>query len=306
MRNAAKSSEPRLIFINYANAQYKQQQKFALWAAKKYGRFTEVKAYGPDSIDEDFRNAHSELLNIKRGNGLWIWKPYIILDALESCREGDYVFYLDSGACFFSSVKPLIESMGESDIWVSNINLIEEQWTKPQVFEELGITDESIKGSGQVQGGFVLVRKSEMSVSFVREWLSLCLRPELIKPLEPGEYRGECLDHREDQSILSVLSKMRGIKAHKNPSIMPKYYPVFIPKLKLLIKKIIGRKIAKPRQIAWNKARSVKQVYDDTYAPCIYLHRIWRAKNVFSVAYQIMRGMGVKSAFKAFVLGMQP
>ncbi|MBQ7154995.1 MAG: hypothetical protein IJR85_05515 [Synergistaceae bacterium] len=192
--------------------------------------------------------------------------------------------------------------MGDSDVWVSNISLIEEQWTKPQVFDELGITDEGIKCSGQVQSGFVLVRKSEKSVAFVREWLSLCVRPELIKPLEPGEYKGECLEHREDQSMLSVLSKMRGIKAHKNPSIMPTYYPVFVPKLKLFIKKLIGWRMPPKRpQIPWNKAKIAQQVYDDTYSPCIYLHRIRRAKSVISVAYQIMRGMGFKAAVKRFL-----
>ena len=303
----AHSSQPRLVFINYANEQYKYQQKFALWAAKKYGGFTEVKAYGPDSLDDKFRTTHKELLSIKRGNGLWIWKPYIILNALDDCKDGDYVFYCDSGACFFSSVMPLISSMGDSDVWVSNISLIEEQWTKPQVFDELGITDEGIKCSGQVQSGFVLVRKSEKSVAFVREWLSLCVRPELIKPLEPGEYKGECLEHREDQSMLSVLSKMRGIKAHKNPSIMPtyNYEPVIIPKIKLFIKKLIGWKIPpktpKGPPPPWVYAKRVQQVYDDTYSPCIYLHRIRRAKSVISVAYQIMRGMGFKAAVKRFL-----
>ena len=264
--------------------------------AKKYGCFTEVKAYGPESIDDDFRQAHSEILSIKRGNGLWIWKPYIILKTLEEFNEGDYVFYCDSGAFFFSSVKPLIDSMGDCDVWVSNISMIEEQWTKPQVFDTLGITDEAIKTSGQVQGSFVLVRKSDYSVSFIKEWLSLCIRPELIKPLESGDYHGECIEHREDQSMLSILSKMRGIKAHKDPSVMPKYHPVIVPKLKLLVKKLIGWKI--PPQVSWKGAKRVQLVQDDTYAPCIYIHRIRKAHSVLSVIWQSVRRMGFREAFR--------
>ena len=131
--------------------------------------------------------------SVKRSNGLWLWKPYIILNALERVSDGDYVFYCDSGAFFFSSVKPLIDSMRDADIWVSDIPYIEEQWTKPEVFARLGITSAEIKSSAQIQGSFVLARKSKMSCEFVREWLKMCATPELIKPLEPGEPHGVCI-----------------------------------------------------------------------------------------------------------------
>ena len=295
------NSQPRILYINYANEQYKFQQKFALMAAKKLGGFDATKAYSPESIDEDFRKANSAILSIKRGNGLWLWKPYIILKALDEIREGDYVFYCDSGAFFFSSVMPLIKSMGDNDIWVSNIAFIEEEWTKPEIFSQLGITDEGIKTSGQVQGGFFLARKSEKSCAFVREWLGLCSRPELIMPLEPGEYHGECIENREDQSLLSVLSKLRGIKAHKPPFIAPKYFRLFHPVmvLKNTVKRITGRYVPPKYTSPWGREpKRVKNVYDDIYSPCIYLHRIRRAGSVFSVIRQAAQGLGPRMTLK--------
>ena len=216
-------------------------------------------------------------------------------------RKDDYVFYCDSGAFFFGDAMPLIESMGDCDVWVSGISLIEEQWTKPEVFVRLGATDESIRKSPLIQGGFVLVRKSEMSTEFVSKWLELCSRPELLMPLEPNEPKGECIEHREDQSLLSVLCKLRGIKAHKPPCVLPKYYRLLHPKseLKKLVKKLLG---IKPPVHKWAAAKSVKVVYEDTYSPCIYLHRIRKAGSVFSVVVQALRGMGPRLAMK-FIAG---
>ena len=250
--------------------------------ALKFGGFTEAKAYSPESIDENFRKTHSEILSIKRGNGLWLWKPYIILDALKNCREGDYVFYCDSGAFVFSSVMPLIESMGESDIWVSNITTVEEQWTKPKVFELLGIDDPEIKSSAQIQASFFLARKSEMSCNFVREWLNLCTRPELIKPLGPGEFHGKCIEHREDQSLLSVSCKLRGIKPHKNPSFGPRRLKEGI---KYKVKKLLGV-LRRGKE-----SESAGVIFsDDKYSPCIYHHRIRRAHSIRSVILQVIKG----------------
>ena len=230
-------SSSQFVFINYANEQYKYQQKFALWAAKKAGGFDEVIAYSPESLDENFRNNHKEILNVKRGNGLWLWKPYIILDALNRVNDGDYVFYSDSGAFFFSRVMPVIESMGESDIWVSDITCVEEQWTKPEVFKLLGIDDrEDIKKSRQIQSGFVLCRKSETSIKFINEWLNLCSRPELITPLKKGEYKGTCIEHREDQSMLSVLCKIHNIKAHMRAHFVPLHH---VPSITNIVKTCI-------------------------------------------------------------------
>ena len=241
-----------------------------------------MRAYSPESLDDNFRKSHSEILSIKRGNGLWLWKPYVILDALEHVSEGDYVFYCDSGAFFFSNVMPLIDSMGESDIWVSDIPYIEEQWTKPEVFTRLEITDPAIKSSQQIQGSFVIARKSEMSCEFIREWLRLCTQPELIKPLELGEYHGECIEHREDQSLLSVLCKIRGIKSHRNPAVLPLGIK---RRIKTKIKKLLGI------PIKWQEARYVKLIHEsDKYSPCIYHHRIRRADSILSVFLQVIRG----------------
>ena len=239
-----------VVLINYANKLYKRTQHFNSWTGKHIGKVDKVIEYGPEDIDEVFLNKNKDILNLKRGAGAWLWKPYIILKTLESVEDGDLVFYCDSGTFFCRSMKVLLEHMENQEIWVSNIPLIEKQFTKPEVFEILGATDD-IKNSHQIQGGFIIVRKTNESVAFIQEWLEACENPRLLLSNENHEESGECISHREDQSILSVLCKKHGILPHKDPSQygrLPEKY------------RESGRLFDVPE-------------HDDDYAPIIVLHR---------------------------------
>lgn len=101
----AENAVPKKILISYANAPYQKAQALLCKTAKKAG-FTEWIAYGPEDVDEGFRNAHSDIFSFERGDGLWLWKPYLILKTLNAVKDGNIVFYCDSGACFFG-VPPL-------------------------------------------------------------------------------------------------------------------------------------------------------------------------------------------------------
>ena len=283
--------QPRIVLINYANFQYKYQQKFCSWISKKFCGFDEVIEYKPESIDSEFREKNSALLNIKRGNGLWLWKPYIIHETLKKFKDGDYIFYCDSGAFLFRNVKNLIDSMN-GDIWVSNIELIERQWTKPEVFNLLDIHDENIKNSNQIQASFILLRKSEQSIKFISEWLELARRPELLKPLEPDEFHGDCIEHREDQSLLSILCKLHGIKPHKNPVILPRYnsFRSMIKSQIRKIKKFLGLPIKLKPKGAWDAAIINEPRHDeDKYSRCIFHHRIRKADSMYSLIISLMK-----------------
>lgn len=248
--------------------------------------------YAPEDLDADFRKDHSDILSIKRGNGLWLWKPYVVLKTLERVNYGDYVFYCDSGAFFISSVEPLIQSMGNYDVWVSDIGFVEEQWTKPEVFRLLKIEDrDDIKKSRQVQASFVLCRKSEYSVKFIRAWLNLCSRTELIMPLQEGEEHGECIEHRDDQSLLSVCSKLHEIPAHREPYLSPVHsHPKLI--IRFIKAKLTGQ------VSSWAKARSIPDSHDDKYHPCIYHHRIRCSGKMSVFVMKVFYGMGLVRSTK--------
>ena len=163
------------ILINYANKPYRQTQKWNSWMGRHIGGFDKVYSFSPEDIQREYFENHREILSNPRGNGLWLWKPYFILRVLEQCREGDLVFYADSGSFFLRGIDHLINGMAEGeDIWVSDIPLLEGSFTAPVCMEKLNCDTERIRNSNQIQGGFLLLRCSRESREFVRRWLALC------------------------------------------------------------------------------------------------------------------------------------
>lgn len=205
------------VLISYANEAYKKAQNLLSKTARKAG-FTELIEYNPEDVDENFRKEHEDIFSVKRGNGLWLWKPYLILKTLESANDGDIVLYCDSGACFFRSASPLLNIADENDVWISILPLVERQFTKKCVFEKMGLMGSAYTDTPQVSGTFMAFKKTEFTVSFVKEWLKYCCDYELLSPAKDTEESDDFYSHREDQSILSLLVKKYYIRAYSDPS----------------------------------------------------------------------------------------
>lgn len=212
-----RSSEINRILINYANDKYKTAQQLQTKTAKRAG-FNRIIEYGPEDIDKDFKQLHADIFNYERGDGLWIWKPYLILKTLEQCNENDIVFYCDSGACFFRSALPVFDILERQDIWLTVLPLIEKQFTKAETFEAMNATGIEFTDTPQISGTFIAFRKTDFSLNFVREWLEYCCNVDIIAPPEENKEAGYFYGHREDQSILSLLSKKHGVRAYSDPS----------------------------------------------------------------------------------------
>ncbi len=217
----------KITLINFANEAYAEAQKYNTLSAKHIAKVDKVIECSPRIIDEDFLKKNSHIFSYKRGFGLWLWKPYFIKKYLDQIDENEYLFYSDVGAIFCRNIRPLIESMGEDDIWISDIPLIEEEWTKRDIFSFFNCYDDKIVKTQQMQASFLIFRKTEKSVKFVDDWLNACMNIDLLRPLEDGEDNGVCISHREDQSILSVMCKLNGIKPHKDPTQYGKFTQVY-------------------------------------------------------------------------------
>ena len=66
------------ILINYADKQYEPARKWNTLTGRYIAKFDKVYEYTPNDIDQSFAKLHHDILSQKRGNGLWLWKPYFI------------------------------------------------------------------------------------------------------------------------------------------------------------------------------------------------------------------------------------
>lgn len=207
------------ILINFADENFRKAQSLCTQTGKRIARFDEVIAYHPEDISEEFRKSHEDIFAHKRGFGLWLWKPWLILKTLEQCDDGDIVCYCDSGAFFFRTAKPIFRILEKTDIWLTVLPLIEKQFTKAETFRIMDAAEERFAETPQISGSFMAFKKTERSVAFVQEWLKYCCDIRALVP--PADKSGEIegfYAHREDQSILSLLAKKWEIETYSDPS----------------------------------------------------------------------------------------
>lgn len=147
-----------IYVVNFADEKYRKAQHLNTWSAYKFGKVDKVLEYSPSDIDYTFYTDHKRILSFDRGCGLWLWKPYFILKALKQIDEGDYLFYCDSASIFIRDIRNILTVM-KGDIWVSEIPLLEKQFTKESTFVAMQCENDIYRNSYQIQATFFVYVK---------------------------------------------------------------------------------------------------------------------------------------------------
>jgi hypothetical protein len=212
-----------VALVTYGDENFSESRDRLAASARKYG-IPAIFVYSrKELVDSDFYRENRKILDQPKGGGYWLWKPYFILKTLEMLNDGDVLIYSDSGSEIIASMDEFIEiSTRNTDVAVfSTRGFQNKYWTKRDVFAFLGIDSEEYWNMEQIWAMYIVIRKSDVSMEFVKEWLRVSSSEDLItdaptmlgKPEFP-----ELIMHKHDQSILSVLSAKYGITPHRLPS----------------------------------------------------------------------------------------
>jgi hypothetical protein len=217
------ASAPKKILINYASGAFQESQRLNSETGLRVAGFDRAIPYGRNDVDAEFSSKNKRILSQRRGDGYWLWKPYFIEKALASLSEGDLLFYSDSGAHFIGSIDPIIEAglRSNQDIVAFELSDVEKRWTKRDAFVLMNCDSQRYTDSPQRLASFALFRKSAFSLQFAREYLRLAQDARLItdSPNVMGKDNyPEFHDHRHDQSIFSLLTKIHNLPAFRDPS----------------------------------------------------------------------------------------
>jgi hypothetical protein len=182
------------------------------------------KVYTESDIPQDFIDkVGPEVWNATKGAGFMCWKPWIINDYLARINDGDNLIYIDAGCTINLTNGPARGKLMEYLQRVNNpANCGMLRYELPQ-YKECDYTNRyfwdymvsrypSIATTDyyqtpQIMSAVMFMRKCPWVADLFTEAVSIILdNPVLLseKYTQPGEI------HRHDQSLLSVLYKMRG------------------------------------------------------------------------------------------------
>jgi hypothetical protein len=184
-----------------------------LESVKKYGKDFEIIVFNKNDMDDDFILNNKNILELDRGGGYWLWKPYIINETLKKINENDIVFYLDSKYYFMEDFTELYLNYMENNdllVWKNKPNnpiWHMKNWCKMDVILKYDmfkkIFDENAE---ECWGGALVIKKNENTIKYMKEWLDMCcIYEDITDAPSKVENSGLFCEHRHDQTLLSII-----------------------------------------------------------------------------------------------------
>jgi hypothetical protein len=235
------------IFLTFTDRRMKAARKRICQQARDLNVYSRVIGSSERSLDRDFRQRYRHILTPDhKGYGYYIWKPRIVKQVLATLQEGDILHWLDSGSHLnprglwrLEEYFQLAEQVEGGFLGFENKppngplhydgrplpDNAEYLLTKGDLLDWFQVRDRpEISRSQQIGATTFMIRKCEQSVAFVDQWndvfeghLHLIDDTASIAPNEPG-----FIQHRWDQSILSILAKLHGVPT---VSVFECWYP---------------------------------------------------------------------------------
>lgn len=194
--------------------------------ALKSGFFETVSVFSESShLLSDWITECDKRIGLGKGFGYWTWKPVLLQGIFDGLRQGDILIYSDIGNFVnhrgrkrFQEYVEMLRSGRASLIafWqdrTAHGARIEEAWTKEDAFTffSLGVNHPQRK-TPQFCANLLIFLVNDTSGSVIADWADLAknetwlFTDECAAPNQP-----QFLDHRHDQSILSLILKRHGV-----------------------------------------------------------------------------------------------
>ena len=212
----------QIVCISYGDESFKQSLEYNGKSALEIAKADEFYGYTPEDIDPEFKAKNDYILSKGRGNGYWLWKPYFLYKTLtEKLNDGDYLIYSDAGIFYVDLAQKLVDFLNEkkAEMYFHRLPHLEKVYTKRDAFILMGVDGPFYAETGQFNAAFQVYRKSKFTEFFLGEYLYYAQDKRIItddqNEMGTPNYEG-FIDHRHDQSILSLLTKKYGqVNANK-------------------------------------------------------------------------------------------
>jgi hypothetical protein len=186
-------------------------------------------SYNQNNLDENFKLKHQHLLKSNvRGYGFWMWKSLIIKQTMDIVDDGDIILYVDSGNTIINNLDYVINECNKNDIILfdnrdgnrQGKTHLNKFWTKRDTFVLMDCDEEKYYNSSQVDASYQLYKKNNKTIDFIDEYMKYCENENIISDLPniTKDNLPEFIDHRHDQSIMSLMATKYNISLYPEPS----------------------------------------------------------------------------------------
>lgn len=179
-------------------------------------------SYNESNLEKSYKEKYKNILNRShRGYGYWMWKSHILQTTFNNLNDDDIILYVDTGLSFLHKIDYLINECIKNDVVLFiNGDHLNKKWTKRDAYVIMDCDNETYYNAPQVDASIQLYKKSEYSKTFLDEFSLYSENVNVISDLPniKGDNLPEFVDHRHDQSILSILAKKYNIKLLTSPT----------------------------------------------------------------------------------------
>jgi hypothetical protein len=207
-----------IIFLTFADKRGIPMLKRIKREVLEMNFFTSVKICSDNNLRRQYKKQNKQRFKL-RGYGYWIWKSYLVKETLTKMNSNDILVYADAGCTInkngIQRLKDYLHIVDKTHCGILTFQHdsaphLEKEYTKGDLFAFTNTNSQSsIYNTPQLWAGSFIIRKCELSSSFVEEWYDLCHNHfDLITDQPSRTPNFPCfIEHRHDQSAFSVLLK---------------------------------------------------------------------------------------------------
>lgn len=212
--------------VTFASPRFRPRQLLLGWSGLANSVVDSVTHWNPIRLKAaGFENMFPKILLKERGCGFYAWKPFIIRNKLRESAAGDIIFYCDVGRIFpykilDCSINFFLDWMvrhgqpmmpGVMIPWHGPMSM----WTKRDAFVFMNMDFPKFHSATPIQASFSFWKNCSESQNLVNDWVNLSTNRQMISDDTSNLGRPEYFDfieHRHDQSILSLICMGKGIR----------------------------------------------------------------------------------------------
>lgn len=216
------SNRDKYWFVTFGDSRMRCSARRIKNQAKQTNIFKKIFVLNEKNLSRKFRHDFPQMKFGSRGYGYWVWKPRVILNVLKQMQNGETMLFCDIG-CHINSkqVKELLTlfqkcEKSQSGIlgFQSALKIMNERyWSKGDLLDYFLVRANcKVLDTSQFASGLIFIQKRANTIQLIRDWLKVYYDNFHLVDDTPSisPNLSEFRENRHDQSIFSILMKLRG------------------------------------------------------------------------------------------------